>query len=115
QPDGKRLRLMLVADSAMFGSGARDDENVPALLQRLLGSNVEVLNFSVDAYSTVQEYLWLHDEGLSGTPDVVVLTFAPRNDIQTNVADLQVLFQRSLRRPYASLDAAGALKIDVAA
>ena len=115
QPDGKRLRLMLVADSAMFGSGARDDENVPALLQRLLGSNVEVLNFSVDAYSTVQEYLWLHDEGLSWKPDVVVLAFAPGNAIQTNVADLQVLFQRSLRRPYASLDAAGALKIDVAA
>jgi hypothetical protein len=114
-PDGRRQRIMIVADSSMFGSGARDDENVPAQLQRILGDGVEVLNLSVNAYSTVQELLWLRDEGLAWKPDLVLLAFAPGNDVQTNVAELQALFQRTLRRPYASLDAAGAVRIDISA
>jgi hypothetical protein len=115
QPDGRRQRIMIVADSSMFGSGARDDENVPAQLQRILGDGVEVLNLSVNAYSTVQELLWLREEGLAWKPDLVLLAFAPGNDVQTNVVELQTLFQRTLRRPYASLDASDTLKIDTSA
>lgn len=116
QPDGRRQRIMVVADSSMFGSGARDDETLPAQLQKILGADaVEVINLSVTAYSTVQEHMMLVEEGLAWRPDLVLLAFSPGNDIQTNTVELQRLFQRTLRRPYASLDAAGKISIDTAA
>lgn len=106
-------RIMIVSDSGTFGSGVADDETVAAQLQRILGNEkFEVINLSVAAYSTVQEYLWLIGEGLSYKPDLVLLGFAPVNDIQTNYYPLQKWFQREAKRPYARLDNAGKLVIE---
>jgi lysophospholipase L1-like esterase len=106
-------RIMIVSDSGTFGSGVADDETVAAQLQHILGNDkFEVINLSVAAYSTVQEYRWLIDEGLSYKPDVVLLGFAAVNDIQTNYYPLQKWFQREAKRPYARLDAEGKLVIE---
>jgi hypothetical protein len=102
-------RILIVSDSGSFGSGVADDETIAVQLQRMLGSRFEVINLSVAAYSTAQEYLWLVEEGLSYKPDLVLLGFAPGNDIQTSYFPLQEWFQREAKRPYASLDAAGKL------
>jgi hypothetical protein len=111
--DPKRFRILLVSDSAMFGTGIRDDETTPAVLEKLLGSDrFEVINFSAAAYSTVQEYVWFLEEGRKYRADLVLLGFAPVNDIQTNYLPLQKLYQRSTGRPYASIGPDGKLVVD---
>ncbi|MDH3593209.1 MAG: SGNH/GDSL hydrolase family protein [Rhodospirillales bacterium] len=112
EPDPKRFRILIVSDSAMFGTGVRDDETTPAQLEALLGRDrFEVINLSLAAYSTVQEYVFFLEEGLKYRPDLVLLGFAPVNDIQTNYQPLQEKYQKSLGRPYASLQN-GKLAID---
>jgi hypothetical protein len=107
-------RVLLVADSGMFGSGVRAEEATPVLLeQRLTARRVEVINAGMPVYSTVQEYLYLIEEGLKFEPDLVLLAFSASSDIQTNVVPLQQLYQRNLRRPYANLDPAGRLALDL--
>ena len=107
------FRIMIVGDSAMFGSGVDNDHTVPVLLGKALAPlKVEVINLSVAAYSTVQEYQFFMDEGRKYRPDVVLLAFSPNNDIQTNYEPLQALYQKNQRRPFASLEADGKLRID---
>lgn len=107
------FRIMFVSDSAMFGSGVPYENAVPALLTRLLEpARVEIVNLSVAAYSTVQEYVLFMEEGRKYRPDLVLLGFSPGNDLQTNYEPLQRLFQKSQRRPFARLDESGALVID---
>lgn len=106
-------RILMVSDSGTFGSGVADDQTTAAQLQRILGNDkFEVINLSVAAYSTVQEYRWLIEDGLSYKPDLVLLGFAPSNDVQTNYYPLQKWFQREAKRPYAKLDATGQLVIE---
>jgi hypothetical protein len=64
------------------------------------------------AYSTVQEYIWLLEEGLALKPHLVLLGFTPINDIQTNYQPLQALYQRNSRRPYAVPKNDGGFEID---
>lgn len=99
------FRIMIVGDSAMFSSGTDDANTVPVLLAEMLAPlKVEVINLSVAAYSNVQEYLFLRDEGRKYRPDLVLLAFTPNNDVQTNYEPLQRLYQGSQRRPFALLD-----------
>lgn len=106
-------RILVVSDSGAFGSGVNDGEPMPEQMQAFLGSDkFEVINLSVAAYTTVQEYLWLVEEGLSYKPDMVILGFSPGNDIQTNYYPLQALFQRNAKRPYAVLDGKDGFTID---
>lgn len=107
------FRILFVSDSAMFGSGVDYEDSVPAVLKKLLAPlPVEIVNLSVAAYSTTQEYVLFMEEGRKYKPDLVLLGFAPGNDVQTNYAPLQRLFQKSQRRPFAALDANGKLVID---
>jgi hypothetical protein len=106
-------RILIVSDSAMFGSGMEYEDSVPAVLEQLLApAKVEIVNLSVAAYSTVQEYVLFMEEGRKYHPDLVLLGFAPGNDLQTNYEPLQQLFQKSQRRPFATLDDSGQLVID---
>ena len=111
-PPGK-IRILLLSDSNGFGSGVADNETLAVHLQEELGSETtEVINFSVPAYSNVQEYLWLKEEGLALRPSVVLFGFTPTNDIQTNYQPLQALYQSASKRPYARLGSNGYLEID---
>lgn len=106
-------RILIVSDSAMFGSGLVYEDTVPARLVRLLEpARVEIVNLSVAAYSSVQEYVLFMEEGLRYRPDLVLFGFAPGNDLQTNYEPLQRLFQKSQRRPFARVDGEGRLVVD---
>jgi hypothetical protein len=108
EPKPGVTRILLVSDSGSFGSGVNDGENISDQMQAILGPDkYEVVNLSVAAYSTVQEYVWLTEEGLALKPKLVILGFAPANDIQTNYLPLQKLFQSDTKRPYATLDGKG--------
>lgn len=107
------FRIMIVGDSAMFGSGVDNEHTVSHLLTQMLAPlPVEVVNLSVAAYSTVQQYQYFMDEGRKYRPDLVLLAFSPGNDLQTNYEPLQGLYQKNQRRPFATLDADGRLQID---
>jgi hypothetical protein len=62
----------------------------------LSGQRVEVLNFGVSSYGTAQELIMLRDRVWAFSPDVVLLAFAPVNDVRNN---LRALEQDELR-PY---------------
>ena len=106
-------RIMFVSDSNVFGSGVNDGETLPDRMQAILGRDrYEIINLSVGAYSNVQQYVWLVEEGLSYKPEMVIFCFTPSNDIQTNYYPLQALFQRVSKRPYAVSDGKGGFTID---
>ncbi len=112
-PSLGKTRILLLSDSNGFGSGVADDETLAVQLQQELGNEAfEVLNFSVPAYSSVQEYLWLKEEGLALKPHIVLFGFTPVNDIQTNYQPLQALFQSTSKRPYVVADGLGGFTID---
>ena len=71
-----QLRIFVVGDSFTFGSGARDDETIPALLQKSLdptGESVQVINVGTGSYSPVTHYLRLRDQVPTFRPDLVLM------------------------------------------
>ena len=113
-PKDHRQRILLIADSTTFGSGVAVEHIIPTVLEKELGSDrVEIINAGFATYNTVQELLFLEEEGLAYEPDLVLLAFSPNTDIQTNTLALQRLHQRKTRRAYASLSESGELELDL--
>ncbi|WP_447971247.1 alginate O-acetyltransferase AlgX-related protein [Nitrospira sp. M1] len=113
-PKDHRQRILFVADSTTFGSGVPVEQIIPTRLTEELGADrVEIINGGFATYNTVQELLFLEEEGLSYKPDLVILAFSPNTDIQTNTLVLQELHQKKKVRAYASLDDAGQLQLDL--
>src|SRR5688572_30382082 len=105
-------RVAVLGDSYTDALQVAEDARFTAVMERLLtrcdagrGRRVEVLNFGVSGYGTVQEYLLLKHHVLPYTPDLVVLAFLPGNDVVDNVRALDA----SSSRPYAALDERGEL------
>ncbi len=78
-------RILYLGDSVTFGFGLpRAEQAYPYAAQRvledLLGRRVETVNAGVGGYSPWQERLYLRDEGLRYSPDLVVLGFV-LNDV----------------------------------
>ncbi len=109
-----RQRILIVADSTTYGSGVAVEHIIPTALAEELGSDqVEIINGGFATYNTVQELLFLEEEGLAFEPDLVILAFSPNTDIQTNTLALQRLHQRKTVRPYASIDDNSQLQLDL--
>ena len=114
QPKGAKKRILIVGDSTTYGSGVSEENIIPTLLGTELGSSrVDVVNGSFTTYNTVQELLFLEEEGLLFEPDLVLLAFSPNTDIQANTLSLQQLAQKHNRRPYAALSPQGELLLDL--
>ncbi len=113
-PKDYRYRILIVADSTTFGSGVSVEHIIPTVLAKELGAErVEVINGGFSTYNTVQELLFLEEEGLAYQPDLVILAFSPNTDIQTNTLQLQRLHQQKTRRAYARLNEVGNLELDL--
>lgn len=104
KPAGVR-RIAFVGDSFLWGIGVPDAERTTEQLAQRL-RNVEVLNFGVSGYGPVQHLLNL-DAVLDFAPDLVVVLFCLGNDFVDNVQFVRYGYYK----PYAELDAAGALRI----
>lgn len=80
------LRIALLGPSHVMGNGVSDGETFDALLEERLNeaslvepyTNVEVLNFGVDAHSVTQQVALLEDRVFEFSPDVVILTHHQR-------------------------------------
>lgn len=105
KPAGVR-RIAFVGDSFLWGIGVSDAERTTEQLAQLLRS-VEVLNFGVSGYGPVQHLLNL-DSVLDFAPDLVVVLFCLGNDFVDNVQFVRYGYHK----PYAELDASGALRIE---
>jgi hypothetical protein len=76
------LRILSLGDSKTFGWGLTETEAYSGRLEKLLqervgpGTNVEVINAGVNAWSYPQMHFFFRDHGLKFQPDLVVLADA---------------------------------------
>jgi len=78
QREGASLRIAALGDSITMGWGVPQGETYPEVLEDLLRTRfpetrVEVLNFGVGNYNTVDEYELLRRRALAYAPDVILL------------------------------------------
>jgi len=69
---------------------------------------VEVINFGVSGFGTIQEWQMLEHYACDYSPDLVLLAFLPGNDVRNNSPQLE----SDKRRPFARLNN-GKLQLDV--
>lgn len=91
EPLRGRLRIALLGDSHAFGFGVDDEDAVGEQLARRLDASgdgpVEVLNFAVNGYNSVQELGVLRAFALPHRPDVVILVPSPNDADKASFAD----------------------------
>lgn len=95
---GKR-RILVLGDSFTEAVHVADGQTFTTRLEQLF-PGIEVLNAGVGGYGTVQEYLYLLEEGLGYRPDLVLVMFYD-NDLSDNCLSYSPGFGP---RPYARLD-----------
>ncbi|ULA65111.1 MAG: conserved membrane protein of unknown function [Nitrospira sp.] len=77
------IRIALIGDSFTFGDEVAYEDTWGHQLEKLLGPDVQVLNFGVNAYGTGQAYLrYLHDVR-AWHPDMVIFGFVDHNLVRT--------------------------------
>jgi hypothetical protein len=90
KPEGV-FRVLLLGDSFLAGGYVEPDQLLPARLEASLSREreIEVINLGVISYSTIQEWLYLEEEGLRYQPDLVLLCFFAQNDVRNNARALE--------------------------
>jgi hypothetical protein len=101
KPDAT-LRIAALGDSFTLGEGVHDSDTYPARLERVLarenpGRRVEVQNWGVGGYNTVQTAALFESLVLEYAPDVVVLGFTV-NDAEPVLLRVDPTTQRIVRR-----------------
>ena len=79
RPRHVERRVLVLGDSHAWGTGVQREETLAAQMETRL-EGTEVINAAVSAYDTYQQYVYLRDEGLRYSPDVIVLAFCD-NDL----------------------------------
>jgi len=83
-------RVLVLGDSFTFGSGVSSENTYSNQLEALLnhrqtGEIWQVVNSGVGAYGTLQEYVFLEEEGWKYEPDFLILQFLANNDLTDNL------------------------------
>lgn len=104
-----RARVLLLGDSFTEGLAVGSALTFAARLEELL-PRVDILNSGVAGYGTVQELIYLREEGLGLDPDEVLLMFFD-NDLEDNV---RPWFLGMGARPYATLADDGVVRLEPA-
>ncbi|HEC24064.1 MAG TPA: hypothetical protein ENI95_14210 [Chloroflexi bacterium] len=118
KPEGV-FRILILGDSLMAALQVPMEDSLPALLEERLntdprtalsGYRFEVINGAVNGYSTLDEYLFLREEGYRYEPDLVLYAFA-NNDTEDIISPTR---QRNGITQYALADESGNLILDEA-
>ena len=78
---GSRFRIVGIGDSVMMGWGVAQGEDLLAVLEERLAQHcpnrdpIDVINFAVNGYNTVQEYFVLRDKALRFDPDLNIVGY----------------------------------------
>jgi hypothetical protein len=83
----RKPRIAIIGDSFMEALQVPDGSLLADLLELRFGSDVEVLNFGISRYSTVNEYLTYIHYVSPYRPDLVLLFFSS-NDVMDNSLEL---------------------------
>jgi hypothetical protein len=118
-------RLLITGDSALFGWGVDDEGTVPWLMQSRL-PDYEVVNLSLNSYSTIHALLQLRQLAPQvGPDDIVILEYHPATNA-FNVAETQFLRNflngyelqlgdtaqlRAMKVPFGMIDAGGRFSV----
>ncbi len=79
-----KKRILLLGDCFVYGAGLDENETIAFFLQQELGSEYEVLNGGISAFSTLQEALLFDNLSTVLSPDMVIVGMY-NNDIKENV------------------------------
>jgi len=94
------IRIIALGDSHTQGFEVRQDYTYSSVIEKYLkkkGCNAEVYNTGISGFSTVEELIFLENEGIKYKPDFVILGFFA-NDLEDNVkADIFVLNEGKLK------------------
>jgi lysophospholipase L1-like esterase len=96
--DKKKKKVLVIGDSFVSNISVYDNEVFTEVLQNWM-INTEVLNFGVNGYGQVQEYLVLKEWYNKINPDVIILMIYVGNDFYDNLGEHWLY-----PRPYASLN-----------
>ncbi|MBR9989522.1 MAG: hypothetical protein KFH98_07190, partial [Gemmatimonadetes bacterium] len=104
-------RVTVLGDSFIFGAPLQQEHTIPARLQALAGSNVEVVNVAAPGYGTGQQYLLMKELQTNGFDmgSKVVLAFFS-NDLQDNLGLHYATLTRNSVQPAFHVDTAGRLQ-----
>jgi len=108
------LRIAILGDSFSEAFQVSQDRTFWAVLEGELQAmpeyrdqTVEVINFGVSGFGTIQEWQMLQHYARDYSPDLVLLAFLPGNDVRNNSRQLEP----DHRRPFAWLNG-GKLELD---
>lgn len=97
KPAGTR-RIALLGDSFASNLPVPQAEVFTEVMDRLLPEDWEILNFGVDGYTTLQEWMQFGETVAAFEPDAVMVLFYLRNDLVDNVGYSGVPNYRPLAR-----------------
>jgi SGNH hydrolase-like domain, acetyltransferase AlgX len=97
----RKKRVLVLGDSFVSNVDVEEDEVFTRVMERRLG-NTEVLNFGVNGYGQVQEYLLLETWFDRVHPDVIMVVIYIRNDFLDNVEP-----KWTYSRPFVSQEGPG--------
>ncbi len=101
-PDGL-FRILVLGDSFMEAYSVNFNESFAQRLEefaRKQGDNIEVINFGVGGYGTLQEYLSFAEHGKQFKPDLVLAGFFIANDVRNNSFELESIINKRKTRPF---------------
>lgn len=93
-------RIAVLGDSIIEGMQVSNDAVLTRQMESLFGEDVEVLNFGVAGFGTLQEYLMYTERVRMFHPDIVILGFYIGNDLRNNSRELESLYNKVSDRPF---------------
>ncbi len=94
-------RIIVLGDSFTSSLDVEDDEIYTEILEKNL-PKTEVINFGVNGYGPLQEFIQLRETGIRYAPDVVIMTVYVGNDFDDNTGEYDWI--AGYQRPIAHLD-----------
>ena len=93
--DAGTRRILIVGDSSVYGHGVNQDEVFSQILNKSLGTSIEVINGGVPGYSTYQTLNLLDLRGWDTKPDLLVIANLWSDNNFDTFVDRELISQRT--------------------
>lgn len=79
-----KKNIVVLGDSYAFGTGVNDGEEFPAIMQKILSEDYDVINLACGGYGLAQEIRRYYEFGELYLPRIVILQYC-ENDLEDNI------------------------------